>query len=125
MQKTGRRMGGHPELALDDLFQIYGGFRFGREFKHDLSATNGKVILVERVESLFAFLANVDEARVAQDGEVMRNGWLGEADLFHDLVDRQPATTTLAHNSLACVICNGFGKENRIEFHGKTFKDII
>jgi hypothetical protein len=68
------------------------------------------MILVERVESLLALLADVDKARVAQNGEVVRNGGLGEADFFHDFANRKPTATALAHDFLAGVVGNRFGK---------------
>jgi hypothetical protein len=35
---------------------------------------------------------------------------LGEADLLNDLIDRKPAAAAFAHNFLAGIIGDGFGK---------------
>lgn len=48
------------------------------------------------------------------------DGRLAEPDLLHDLTDGKPAAAALAHNALAGFIGNGFGEQNRIEFHLHT-----
>jgi hypothetical protein len=45
------------------------------------------------------------------------DGGLCEANLFNDLVDREPATATRAHNLLTGLISNGFGEEDGVRFH--------
>lgn len=103
------------------MFEREGGFGLGRELEHDLTTARRNMVLVEGVEGLLAFFADVDEARVAQDGEVVRDGGLGEADLFDDLADGEPAATALAHDFLAGVVGDGFGEEDGVEFHIDIF----
>jgi hypothetical protein len=59
---------------------------------------------------LLAFLADIHKTGIAQDGEMMGDGRLGVTDLFNDLINREFTTTTHAHDSLAGVIGDGFGK---------------
>lgn len=78
---------GVPCLTLYALFNSKCRFRFWCELEHDLTATNCDAILVKRVESLLAFFADVHQIGIAQDGEMVRNGGLREADLFDDFID--------------------------------------
>ena len=106
-------------LLVDDLEQVLSHGRLWRELDHDLPAAHGDVFLVQGIESLLAFLSYLDQPSIAQDGQVMGNGRLGEAHLFHDLTHRKPAATTLAHDLLAGFIGNGLGEKYRIELRGK------
>jgi hypothetical protein len=115
IKKRDTSQDGVPFLTLDGLFDSKGGFGFRRELEHDLSTADRDAFLVESVEGLLAFLANVHKTRIAQDGEMMGYGGLGEADFFNDLIDGKPAATALAHDSLAGVIGDGFGKQDGIE----------
>jgi len=125
VEETGCRPGGIPQLILNGSFDGQRGFGFRRELQHDLTTARRDIILVEGVERLLAFFADVDETRIAQNGEMVRDGWLGEPDLFHDLVDREPATATRAHDLLAGFIGDGFGEEDRVEFHLDIFPSVI
>ena len=111
---------GIPRLALNGLFNGQRGLRFGRELEHDLTTAHGDTFLIECIECLLAFLADVDETGIAQDGEMMRDGGLSEADFFNDLIDREFATTTRAHDLLARIVGDGFGKQDGIEFHDEN-----
>lgn len=106
-----------PILLVNDFDQFFGGFTFGRKLDHQLSTANRDVFLVQGIKSLFAFFTNVNQSCIAQDRQVMRDGGLRETDFLHDLVHRQPATATLAHDLLAGLVGNGFGKQNRAYFH--------
>ena len=104
-------------LCLEGFQQVFSGDRFRRKFDHDLPAANGDVFLVEGVERLLAFFADIDQIRITQDGEVMGDGRLRKADLLNDLTDREFTATALAHDLLAGFVCDGFGKEDRVKFH--------
>ena len=85
---------GHPvRLArvsarvFDGFLEGFGCFRFGSELQHDLAATNRNAVLVEGIKRLFALFAQVDEVRLPQDGEMVRDCRLGHIDLFDDFVD--------------------------------------
>jgi len=112
-------------LRIDDFNNRFCCLLFRRKLQHDLSTANSDMFLVEGIKGLLAFFADVDEICVAQNSEMMRDGGLRKADLFNDLVDRQPATTALAHDLLAGVIGNGFGKDDWVEFHVETFDVFI
>ena len=104
-------------LAFHGFLDDFAGLCFGRELEHDLPAANGDAFLFQSIERLLALFADIHKVRVAQNGEVMRDRRLREANLFHDLVDRLPTTTTLAHDLLASFIGDRFGKKDRISFH--------
>jgi hypothetical protein len=104
-------------IGLDHFEQDLCCFFFGCEFDHQLTTAVGNLVLIQRVKSLLAFLANIDEVCITQNGEVMGNGGLGDFHLFDDLINRKPAATALAHNLLAGVVGDGFRKEDRVEFH--------
>jgi hypothetical protein len=91
-------------MGLDHVEQNLGRFFFGCEFHHQLPTAVGHLVLIQRIKSLLAFLANIDEVCVAQNGEVMGNSGLGDVHLFDDLIDRKPAATALAHDLLAGVV---------------------
>lgn len=97
-------------LCLDGFQQFLSGNRFGRKLDHDLTTADGNMLLVEGVEGLFAFFADMYQTGISQDGKVMGDGGLRKADLLDDFTDREFATTTLAHDFLARIVCNGFGK---------------
>jgi hypothetical protein len=42
---------------------------------------------------------------------------LRKADLLDNLTDREFTAAALAHDFLAGVVCDGFGKEDRVKFH--------
>jgi hypothetical protein len=47
----------------------------------------------------------------------MGDGGLRKADLLDDLIDREFTATAFAHDSLAGVVCDGFGKKDGVKFH--------
>ncbi len=104
-------------LCLEGFQQVFGCDRFRRELDHDLTATDCDVFLIKRIERLLAFFASIHQIGIAQDGEVMRNGGLRVADLCDDVADREFAATAGAHNALTGFVGDGFGKEDRVEFH--------
>jgi hypothetical protein len=104
-------------IILDHFEQDLCCFFFGREFDHELTTAVGNLVLIQRIKSLLAFLANIDEVCIAQNGKVVGNGGLGDFHLFDDLINRKPAATALAHDLLAGVVGDGFRKEDGIEFH--------
>ena len=53
------------------LEQNLGGFFFRRKLDHQLAAAIHNLVLIEGIEGLLAFFADVDQTCVAQDGEVM------------------------------------------------------
>lgn len=106
-----------PILLVNDFDQFLGGFAFRRKLDHQLPTADCDVFLVQRIKGLLAFFADIDQARIAQDRQVMRDGRLRETNLLHDLVHRQPTATTLAHDLLASLVRNGFGKQDWICFH--------
>jgi hypothetical protein len=107
----------HPILLVDDVDQFLGRCCFRCEFDHQLTTAKHNIFLVQGIEGLLAFFADVDQTRLAQDGKMMRDSGLGESNFFNDLIYRQPTAAALAHDFLAGLICNGFGKKNRICFH--------
>lgn len=106
-----------PILLVNDFDEFLGRLGFRCKFHHQLSTANGDVLLVEGVKGLLTFFTDLDQVCVAQDRQVMGNGGLRETDLLHDLIHRQPAAATLAHDLLAGLVGNRFGKENRTCFH--------
>lgn len=87
-------------LSLEGVEKFFGGDAFGRELDHQLPAADGDVFLIERIESLLAILAHGDEVCLAQDGEVMRNGGLGDIQLFNDLADGERIAAADVHDLL-------------------------
>ena len=93
-----------PRSGLDVLRQAFGRDRLWRELDHQLAAAGHDPVLVERIEGLLAFLPDIDQTRIAQDGKMMGDGGLADIELIHNLTDRKFATATHAHDFLACVI---------------------
>jgi hypothetical protein len=106
-----------PILFIDDFYEFLGRYALRGELDHDLAAADRDVFLVQGIKRLLAFLANVDQPRIPQDGKVMGNRGLGEPHLLDDLIDRERAATALAHDFLAGLIGNGFSKKDWIVFH--------
>ena len=75
------------------------------------------MFLVQRVESLLAFLADLDQPGLAQDGEMMRHRRLGDVQPLDDLVDREPLAAAEFHDLLACLVGKSFGECYRVAFH--------
>ncbi len=97
-------------LFIDDVYKLFCRNTFRCELDHELSAADSNVFLVECIEGLLTFLADVDQTSIAEDSQVVRDGGLGEPNLLNDLIDGQPATAALAHNLLAGLVGNCFGK---------------
>jgi len=64
--------------------------------------------LVQAVESVFALLADLDEAGLAQHGQVVRDRRLGDLKLLDDVADREPLAAAELHNFLAGLVGQGF-----------------
>lgn len=71
---------------VDDLNNRFRGLLLWREFQHDLSAANCDILLIESIESLLAFIARIHQTRLAQNGEMMRDGGLRDVHLLDDLI---------------------------------------
>ncbi len=108
-------------LAFQCLLDDLGCLCFRRELDHQLPTAHSHAFLVQRIESLLAFLSDHDETRLPQDGKMVRDRRLGDRlggiEVFHDLIDGPPTTTTLAHDLLASFIGERFGEKDRILFH--------
>lgn len=119
----GRRLGWHPIIStFENLLKRVSSFGFRGEFNHQLPTAVGKAILVEGIEGLLAFFARLNQPCLAQNGKVMRNGRLGDVELFCQFAHRDLAATARAHDLLAGVVGDGFGKEDGIIFHIDNFR---
>lgn len=74
-------------LLVNNVYQFFRCSRFWGELDHQLTTAHHDIFLVQRIERLLAFLADVDQTRIAQNGKVMGNGGLREADLLDDLIN--------------------------------------
>ena len=100
-----------PLFLACDFDELLGGLGFRRELDHQVSAAGYDTILVQRIKSLLAFLAHIDQSRLAQNGEMMRDGGLRDVRLLDDLVDRERGAATQTHDLLAGLVGDGFGKQ--------------
>jgi hypothetical protein len=55
--------------SLDDFQQIFSGIGFRRKLDHQLSAADGYVFLIERVESLLAFFTDSDQISLTTESD--------------------------------------------------------
>ena len=103
-----------PLFLACDFDELLGGLGFGRKLDHQVSATGYDAILIQRIESLLAFLAHIDQSRLAQNGKMMRDGGLSDVRLLDDLVDRERGAATQTHDLLAGLVGDGFGEQYSI-----------
>ena len=92
------------------LFHGRGRLLFRREDLHQCTAALNHPALVEGVKRLLAFGTTLDQPRVAQDGEVMRDRWLAHARLLRQLGDRAPRAAAQPHDVLTGGVGDGFGE---------------
>ena len=85
---------------------------------HELPAAHTEALLVERIEGLAALVLGGDEPGLAQDGQVMADGGLGDPDLRGDVADGQALAAAQAHDALAGVVGEGLGKGDNVHRGG-------
>jgi hypothetical protein len=71
VKKIGEQRANPPILLVNYFYQFLSSTGFRREFDHQLSTTDHDIFLIERVERLLAFLADVDQTCIAQNGKMM------------------------------------------------------
>ena len=64
------------------MFDGFGRVGFRREDLHDLAAAQGHAVLIQRVVSLLALVARIDQASIAQDRQMMRHRRLRDIRLL-------------------------------------------
>ena len=94
------------------------------------SATDGQMLLIERVEPLAAFLPDiVTRPCVFQELEMMADGRLfGRArqGLIHDMsLTFKPHAAQKLHNLLTGIIRQRLGKQNRVNLHTLIISTIV
>jgi hypothetical protein len=77
-----------------------GGFFFGCKGEEKFAAARDDFLLVQNIKNLFAILAALDQARLAQDCQVMRNGRLRNFYFLRDVAHGTPVATAEAHDFL-------------------------
>jgi len=117
VKKTGDSARLPPILLVNDFDEFFSRRRFRRKFDHQLAAAGNNSFLIQGIKGLLAFLPDVDQPCLAQNGEMMGDGRLRETNFFHDLVYRQPTAAALAHDLLTSLIGDSFGKKDSIYFH--------
>lgn len=106
-----------PILLVNDVYQLFSRRGFGRKLDHELTAAHDDIFLIQGIEGLLALLADVDQPRVAQDSQVMRDRGLTKLQFARQVADRDPTAAALAHDLLAGLVGYGFGKHDRVNFH--------
>jgi hypothetical protein len=104
-------------IALVVLFVFSGMIR--REHAPQCAATNGDLLLVERVESLAALLAYFHQADLFQFFQVMADRRLVNlaAKSVYHVIHAQPHAAQVLHDFLARIVGHRFGKKNWIDAH--------
>ncbi len=82
--------------------------------RHQHSAAGSNFLLIEAVEGVFPVGAYFYQACLSQDGKMVRNRWLGDLQVTHDFIHRQPLATAELHDLLAGFVCQSFGETKRI-----------
>lgn len=103
-----------PLFLAYDFDELLGGLGLGRELDHQVSAAGYDAVLVQRIKSLLAILAHIDQSRLAQNSEMMRDGGLRDVRLLNDLVDRERSAAAQTHDLLAGLVGDGFGEQHGI-----------
>ncbi len=99
-----------PAVGAVHFAQSLGRLFFRREHVQDAPAARDDSFLVERVKRLLAIMADVDQAGVAQNRQMMRDGGLRHIELLYDLGHGQRTATAELHDFLPRFVRERFGK---------------